>query len=417
MKQPIIEVKDISKKYILSHRPPYETLRDIVTEFAKKPFRNLRRGAKETKEDFWALKDVSFNVQQGEAIGLIGANGSGKSTLLKILSQITDPTEGEIKIRGRVASLLEVGTGFHPELTGRENIFLNGAILGMKNKEINEKFDDIVKFSGVEKFLDTPIKRYSSGMYVRLAFAVAAHMDPDILIVDEVLAVGDAEFQKKCIEKMENITKTGGRTVIFVSHNLIAIQNLCTKTIALEHGQIKHMGDTKEVIDQYMADKTRPSINPELSERGDVGEIRFTDIQVTNTNDSTKIKSGDALRFKVSYSSDFAKPIAKAQVIVSVLSSTSKVLVARLDSTVTADTFTAPLTTTGDVICETGPMNFVEGLYTVNLDFLIDGENRDHMERTTSFNIETDNKKYNFRADPDANATDYVVDFKFSQVE
>ncbi|MCC7160293.1 ABC transporter ATP-binding protein [Candidatus Nomurabacteria bacterium] len=255
--KPIIEVKNIGKKYDITHqRGGYLTLRDVLTSIFKNPFSFLKTKTKqiiglETKEEFWALKDINFSVQKGEVIGIIGHNGAGKSTLLKILSQITPPTTGEIKIHGRVGSLLEVGTGFHPELTGRENIFLNGAILGMKKKEIAKKFDEIVEFADIGKFLDTPVKYYSSGMYVRLAFSVAAHMETDILIVDEVLAVGDAEFQKKCLGKMEEITKQQGRTVLFVSHNLNSIKELCKKTILIENGQIKAFNITDKILDIY----------------------------------------------------------------------------------------------------------------------------------------------------------------------
>ena len=217
------------------------------------------------KEDFWALKDVSFEVEKGEALGIIGRNGAGKSTLLKILSRITEPTTGRIEINGRVASLLEVGTGFHHELTGRENIFLNGAILGMSRLEIRRKFDEIVDFAGVEKFLDTPVKRYSSGMYVRLAFAVAAHLEPEVLVVDEVLAVGDAEFQKKCLGKMKEVSEGEGRTVLFVSHNLAAIRNLCTKGILLNGGQIEIAGEIDMVTNKYLQsndhDKLKTVVN------------------------------------------------------------------------------------------------------------------------------------------------------------
>jgi lipopolysaccharide transport system ATP-binding protein len=201
-------------------------------------------------DTFWALKDINFEVEQGEVLGIIGRNGAGKSTLLKILSRITAPTEGEIRLKGRIGSLLEVGTGFHPELTGRENIYFNGAILGMKKKEIDDKFDEIVKFSGVVKFLDTPVKRYSIGMQVRLAFSVAANLDPEILLVDEVLAVGDAEFQKKCLGKMEEVSDYG-RTVIFVSHNMAAVQNLCDKVCLLNNGKIVEIGDTDTIISCY----------------------------------------------------------------------------------------------------------------------------------------------------------------------
>lgn len=260
MEKPIIEVRNISKKYNITHqRGGYVALRDVLMNVLKSPFSFLKTKVKqvagfEKKEEFWALKDVSFNVNKGEVVGIIGANGAGKSTLLKILSQITPPTEGEIVLRGRVGSLLEVGTGFHPELTGRENIFLNGAILGMKKKEIAKKFDEIVEFAGIGKFLDTPVKYYSSGMYVRLAFSVAAHMEPDILIVDEVLAVGDAEFQKKCLGKMEEVTQKEGRTILFVSHNMGAIKQLCSRTVLLSEGKIVKDGQTEEVINYYTKD-------------------------------------------------------------------------------------------------------------------------------------------------------------------
>jgi lipopolysaccharide transport system ATP-binding protein len=212
----------------------------------------LGRLPKSTVEEFWALKDVSFDVQAGEAVGIIGRNGAGKSTLLKVLSRITGPTSGEILIKGRVASLLEVGTGFHPELTGRENIYVNGAILGMKKRDITRKFDAIVDFAGVEKFIDTPVKRYSSGMYVRLAFAVAAHLEPQILVVDEVLAVGDAEFQKKCLGKMQDVAQNEGRTILFVSHNMVAIQSLCRRAIWLNAGSVVEQGDSSRVVASYL---------------------------------------------------------------------------------------------------------------------------------------------------------------------
>lgn len=258
MSEPIIEVKNLSKKYNITHQKgKYVALRDIITYALKNPFKILKNRfrrffAGETKEVFWALNDVNFDIKPGEAVGIIGANGAGKSTLLKILSRITPPTTGEVRVRGKLASLLEVGTGFHPELTGRENIFLNGAILGMTSQEITKRFDDIVKFAGLEQFIDTPVKRYSTGMYVRLAFSVAAHIEPDILLVDEVLAVGDAEFQKKCLGKMEEVTGKAGRTVLFVSHNMSAIEKLCSKTILLEKGTVVMVGETRKVIAHYL---------------------------------------------------------------------------------------------------------------------------------------------------------------------
>jgi lipopolysaccharide transport system ATP-binding protein len=254
----VIRVENLSKRYVLRHQAGsgqhhYVALRDVLADRVKalfrSPFSALRTPS---REEFWALRDVSFEVQQGEAVGIIGRNGAGKSTLLKLLSRITRPTRGRIEIEGRVASLLEVGTGFHPELTGRENIFLNGAILGMRRCEIRRKFDEIVAFAEVEKFLDTPVKRYSSGMYMRLAFAVAAHLEPEILIVDEVLAVGDAQFQKKCLGKMEEVS-SGGRTVLFVSHQMNAVEQLCSRVVLLEHGRIKvDSRDPRSVTREYL---------------------------------------------------------------------------------------------------------------------------------------------------------------------
>lgn len=255
MSKPVIKVDNLSKKYVIAHQQDsYKTFRGAITDAAKSLVDAINpRAKKETqlgREEFWALNDVSFEIQQGDRVGIIGRNGAGKSTLLKVLSRITEPTTGKIRISGRVASLLEVGTGFHPELTGRENIFLNGAILGMSKLEITRKFDEIVAFAEIEKFLDTPVKRYSSGMYVRLAFAVAAHLEPEILVVDEVLAVGDIQFQKKCIGKMGSVAQEG-RTVLFVSHNMAAINTLCSKGIVLDKGQVICSGNTDECITVY----------------------------------------------------------------------------------------------------------------------------------------------------------------------
>ena len=260
MSDSIIQVRGLGKSYYISHeggKESYTALRDVVANQAKKIFsfpKKIRPKVNRTMsstEEFWALNDVSFDIQQGDRVGIIGRNGAGKSTLLKILSRITEPTKGEIRIKGRVASLLEVGTGFHPELTGRENVYLNGAILGMSRSEIKRKFDEIVDFAEVEKFLDTPVKRYSSGMYVRLAFSVAAHLEPDILVLDEVLAVGDSHFQKKCLGKMEDVSKNLGRTVLFVSHNMGIVKQLCQKGLILYQGKIAFFGDTGDAIKHY----------------------------------------------------------------------------------------------------------------------------------------------------------------------
>jgi lipopolysaccharide transport system ATP-binding protein len=249
MTQPIIQARGLGKRYVLGKASGRTTLREAVLSTFRAPLRRLA-GRREPEESFWALKDVDFDISPGEAVGIIGRNGAGKSTLLKVLSRITAPTTGEIQLRGKVASLLEVGTGFHGELSGRENIFLNGAIMGMTRAEVRARFDEIVAFAEVDKFLDTPVKRYSSGMYVRLAFAVAAHLQPEILVVDEVLAVGDASFQKKCLGKMENVA-SGGRTVLFVSHNMAAITRLCSRAILLSHGTVAADGPVNKVAAIY----------------------------------------------------------------------------------------------------------------------------------------------------------------------
>jgi lipopolysaccharide transport system ATP-binding protein len=290
----VISVEGLSKRYMLGHRSAqrenYTVLRDVLARstrnFARKAT-DFVRGRQivhgDEIEEFWALKDVSFEVKRGEVIGIIGRNGAGKSTLLKILSRITEPTAGRVRLRGRVASLLEVGTGFHPELTGRENIYLNGAILGMTRREIRKKFDEIVGFAEVEKFLDTPVKHYSSGMYVRLAFAVAAHLEPEILIVDEVLAVGDAEFQKKCLGKLDDVARREGRTVLFVSHNLAATATLSSRGVLLESGTMVKTGEVADVISSYLSNGTnqtrylRPSGPKPLTPHISHAEVITTD--------------------------------------------------------------------------------------------------------------------------------------------
>jgi lipopolysaccharide transport system ATP-binding protein len=314
MTDPVIKVENLSKGYRLGAREERpDTLVGAMIRTAAAPinnFRKLRRLDTFATEDdnhgmLWALKDVSFEIAPGDVVGFVGRNGAGKSTLLKILSRITEPTHGRVELHGRVSSLLEVGTGFHPELTGRENVYMNGTILGMKKAEIDERFDEIVDFSGVERFLDTPVKRYSSGMKVRLAFAVAAHMEPEILIIDEVLAVGDAEFQKKCLGKMQSVA-TGGRTVLFVSHNLGAVQSLCSRGIFLAGGELMYDGSVKQVIEQYMAiakvpDELRFSdANPA---RGGAGTARFTSVEMLASTGTVieQCMGGEAIAIRFRY--------------------------------------------------------------------------------------------------------------------
>jgi lipopolysaccharide transport system ATP-binding protein len=297
-----IEIRSLFKKYRIGKLQQYQTLREQLIEFARKPF---NRAAAEG-ETIWALRDVSFHADEGEVVGIIGRNGAGKSTLLKILSRITYPTSGDVKVRGRIASLLEVGTGFHDELTGRENIYLNGSILGMKKREVDQHFDAIVDFSGVEEFIDTPIKRYSSGMRLRLGFAVAAHLDPDVLVVDEVLAVGDAGFQKKCIKAMDGL-RSSGRTVFFVSHNLAAVENLCSRGIWIDAGKIRMDGGSREVITSYMASFAGEQVHgADLSatqNRLGTGEIQYTRLEYLSADGTpcALTRSGDPLVLRFHY--------------------------------------------------------------------------------------------------------------------
>jgi len=297
-----IRIEHLSKQYRLGKMSQETMLRERVASFLKNPFATDSVAA----ETLWALRDVSFSVKEGEVVGIIGRNGAGKSTLLKVLSKITYPTSGRVKVRGRVAALLEVGTGFHDELTGRENIFLNGSILGMKKKEVEAKLDAIVDFAGVDRFIDTPIKRYSSGMRLRLGFAVAAHLDPDLLIIDEVLAVGDAGFQKKCLNAMEEV-RSGGRTVLFVSHNMAAVENLCSRCLWIESGQVRKDGETRSVIRSYMgtfADtKQVASSLTGLDSRRGSGEIRYTGIEFLSADDLPVpvVRSGDRITIRLHY--------------------------------------------------------------------------------------------------------------------
>ena len=296
----VIRAESLGKKYLIGHdvqRERYTTLREAIARKIKRLAGSGANGARATMgsgqkiEEFWALREINFEIKRGEVVGIIGRNGAGKSTLLKILSRITEPSEGRVEITGRVASLLEVGTGFHPELTGRENIYVNGAILGMSRAEVRRKFDEIVAFADVEKFLDTPVKRYSSGMHVRLAFSVAAHMEPEILIVDEVLAVGDAEFQKKCMGKMKGVANAEGRSILFVSHNMMAIKQLCRRGVWLQNGQIRDIGPIEEVVDAYTAsvhDKPQSGSFSRRAVAGD-GQVELLSYSVSNPNSESDL--------------------------------------------------------------------------------------------------------------------------------
>lgn len=349
-----IRFRDVGKCYRVGAaqgggRFQYKSLGERLGHFARHPLRSIGGGGAVNDDEFWALRDISFDVPRGEVVGVIGRNGAGKSTLLKILSQITKPTEGEIEVHGRVGSLLEVGTGFHPELTGRENVFLNGAILGMTRREVKSKFDEIVAFSEVERFLDTPVKQYSSGMYTRLAFAVAAHLDPEILVVDEVLAVGDAEFQKKCLGKMQDVSR-GGRTVLFVSHNMGAIQNLCTRGVVLSGGRCLEVTDARTAVNSYLREMQQAptDLEDEAVLRLGSGEARLTAVEVYSDGVLTNnVACGADVELKISYRCE--EPGKLAQVVATFISSLDAPTL-NLNSDVTDAPM--PLESTGTFVCK-----------------------------------------------------------------
>jgi len=379
MSKPIIEIEKISKRYqIGAHKEPYLSLRDEVAKYAK---RLVTSGKEYYEKDFCALQDISFNVKEGEAIGIIGRNGAGKSTLLKILSQITPPTEGKITMRGRVASLLEVGTGFHPELTGRENIFLNGTILGMTRREVTRKFDEIVDFAEVEKFLDTPVKRYSSGMYVRLAFAVAAHLEPEILIIDEVLAVGDAQFQKKCLGKMSQVAK-GGRTVLFVSHNMAAIEFLCHRSIVLKNGMLAHDNISKVAIQSYLGD--HKSFQAKI--KSDNFKIGVKDVWFENSEGKAvgSAKTADDIKVCISFKTGKVNPRVRFALV---FRDNIEHAITSCDSELCQNNSVYSMSE-GTALCIISRFPFAPGEYYVDVSMNCDGEPLDFIHRAAYIDIE-----------------------------
>jgi len=382
MSLPIITVENLSKRYIIGHqRANGDGLRHALESVARNPLLWLRSKNREwaaAKEEFWALQDVSFEVKQGEVVGIIGQNGAGKSTLLKILSRITEPTSGRIRIRGRVASLLEVGTGFHQELTGRENIFLNGAILGMSKAEILRKFDEIVAFSEVEQFLDTPVKRYSSGMYVRLAFAVAAHLEPEVLVVDEVLAVGDAAFQNKCLGRMADIAQ-GGRTVLFVSHNMAAVQRLCSQCVLLRKGRLSEFGQTGPVISSYLEQtKSGAGINLEsFPKRTGSGKVRFTSYHLEDSGGRHIEQVQSGMDFSIVLGFCCAGDGVQRQVDVGFsLHLPDTTMLAVLYSSYTGQVFST-IPTKGEFRCSIRSAPLKEGKYLIGLRVVASGDEAD----------------------------------------
>jgi lipopolysaccharide transport system ATP-binding protein len=393
----VIKVENLGKKYLISHQQPerYLALRDVITNGTKKIAKKImspknKEGSKFVRrEEFWALRNVFFDVNEGDRIGIIGKNGAGKTTILKLLSRITEPSEGRILIKGRVASLLEVGTGFHPELTGRENIFLNGAVLGMGRSEIRRKFDEIVDFAGVEKFLDTPVKRYSSGMYVRLAFSVAAHLEPEILIVDEVLAVGDAQFQKKSLGKMEDVSREG-RTVLFVSHNMGAVEQLCSRGILLDNGKIITDGDISDTIKNYLKNVMTDYTGRELERRVDrhgSGRVRAMKFKVFDlkSHEIKKLKSGKDYCFEIQYFNDAGKVFEDVAVSLDVFDDRSnRVLLFRTN-------FEGENINIGEgygkIICKIKNLPLAKGVYSFSIFMSKDKEVFDYIKEAAFINV------------------------------
>ena len=398
----IIAVEKLSKRYLVGHqssqRESYTALRDVIGREAKSfvrkaadfvSGRQIVQG--DEVEEFWALRDVSFEVKRGEVLGVIGRNGAGKSTLLKILSRITEPERGRAILRGRVASLLEVGTGFHPELTGRENIFLNGAILGMTRAEIARKFDEIVAFAEVERFLDTPVKRYSSGMHMRLAFAVAAHLESEIIVLDEVLAVGDAEFQKKCLAKMQDVASKEGRTILFVSHNMAAVESMCGSAILLVDGQSVAQGETSTVVQEYLRDMSRLSAGP-LSKRTDrtgSGAIRFlsASLAARDGTDVSAFRCGDEAVLHFAIENRTGGELRNVQLSLGIDDEMGQ-RVGLLDSTLVGADILRLSTGVGRVSVVITKMALMPGRYHLTLYSTVDGTIADWIKNAVVFDVE-----------------------------
>ena len=383
-----IRTENLSKQYRIGVRKRHDTLRDQLTGGLKSLF--FRNGAARERDDtFWALKDVSVEIKKGEVVGIIGRNGAGKSTLLLILSRITEPSAGFAEIRGRVGSLLEVGTGFHGELSGRENIYLNGAILGMRKAEIDRKFDEMVDFSGIEKFIDTPVKHYSSGMYVRLAFAVAAHLEPEILIVDEVLSVGDAAFQKKCLGKMEDVAK-GGRTVLFVSHNMAAIQAFCSKCYLLSSGQLLAEGPPRSVVEQYLAEVSfvPPVPLEQRTDRQGSGEIQLSHVSILDGEGRSidPALTGQDIDIVISYRSPANRPISRLDVHVTFYTTLGQFMFTCSSEASSGHSFEG-LVPNGEVVCHIPELPLAPGRYVFNLFATIGGEIADWVLQAGYLNV------------------------------
>jgi len=412
MRDTVLTIENLGKRYIITHqdgymkKPGYSTLREVVhgraSMYMRKMWKTLRfsseraEGVKNPispkREEFWALRNVSFSVKRGEKIGIIGRNGAGKTTILKLLSRITEPTTGRIHFRGRVATLLEVGTGFHPELTGRENIYLNGVILGMTRREVREKFDEIVAFAEVEKFLDTPVKRYSSGMYVRLAFSVAAHLDAEILLIDEVLAVGDTAFQKKCLGKMEDVSAQG-RTILFVSHQMGQISTLCPRSIFIKEGHIVYDGETEKTIEHYI-DSLRDLHATNLRDRKDrlgSGALQIVDTWIENENGkrTDHVFSGEEMKLIVAYENKGLRENTPIFIVI-LINNVFGVDVTHLTNRYTEDCLTAD-PVSGVFVCTIPRLSLNSGFFTYSIAILssdVNGDVIDYIQSVKSFTVE-----------------------------
>lgn len=420
MAEVVIQAENISKAYQIGQIGTGTISRDIERFFVTKvlgkedPFLKIGetndRSKKGSSDIVWSLRDINFEINQGDAVGIIGKNGAGKSTLLKLLSRVTAPTTGTLRAKGRIASLLEVGTGFHPELTGRENIFLNGAILGMRKKEIARKLDEIIAFSGVERYVDTPVKRYSSGMYVRLAFAVAAHLESEILIVDEVLAVGDAEFQKKCLGKMGDISKCEGRTILFVSHNMSAVKNLCTSGILLENGLITYNGSIDKTIENYLKSDVEFCTLKEIKDRTGNGKVTFNSVAVYGINQNESSFTGSKLNFQFEIENQYNLPSEKIRFDMRIEDSFGQKLTWVSSSLIAITNAENPSLI--EVSINKNP--FVQGTYFATLYLGVDNEDSDLIVNAFKFDIEDGNYFLNQKRMPKGQSSMYIdFDLKF----
>lgn len=420
----VIKVENLSKQYRLGQVGTGALVHDVNRWWHRvrgkeDPYLKIGdsndRTVKGDSDYVWALKDINFEVQQGEVLGIIGRNGAGKSTLLKILSRTTAPTTGNIKIKGRVASLLEVGTGFHPELSGRDNIYLNGAILGMSRHEITRKFDEIVDFAGVERYIDTPVKRYSSGMYVRLAFAVAAHLEPEILIVDEVLAVGDAEFQKKCLGKMKDISLKDGKTVLFVSHNMAAIESLSNRGVFMKNGLIEHIAPIEQAIGRYIKDSNVNSTMKldEISERRGVGKIKLLDILGYNRKRETSnvFLAGENVQFKIIFDNLLSTNKVKGRIDIGI-NNQNGIRVSWLSSYIFQDHIY--MGKSNEILFEVEKLSLMPGFYTLTLYCEVEGDVSDWIENVYSFEVSDSNYYSTGRTVPNGQGY-FLLDYKINQ--